>query len=247
MKSLRRFAAFALTMPVVAALSVECLLAQETAAADEVDSFDIAAETGEGQGKETPLGQTLEDRILGRSLVEYGLRANTPEAIVSGVQVLVDNPAAPVAESEVKIDEAADDERDQLLEYLEQARAMRPADETLGELVARAEDLVREKKRGLAGGPKRWQVTLDKGDYYGLDPRLIYNAQEKAIVHAYCSDDATLGIRVRRSDQRNYVTQAVSRKDVTATWNSGIYTSGWVVRIYNLSGPDKLAVVIETN
>jgi hypothetical protein len=68
-----------------------------------------------------------------------------------------------------------------------------------------------------------------------------------AMVHAFASPSATLGICVRRSDLRRDVARSVARHRVTTAWNSGIHARGWIVRIYNLSGPDELEVVVETN
>lgn len=215
----------------------------QNAAADNGEPTDDFPEAV-NEGTVTEAGQSLQDRILGRSLIDYGLRSRAPEAIVSGVQILARNPVRSAQGNEEESDRA---EKGRLSDYLQRARDMAPADAILAELITRAEERLEERPRGMAGGPKRWVVKIDKGKYYEIDPRLSYNVQEMAVVHAFASPSATLGIRVRRSDLRNDVARSVARERVTATWNSGIFSKGWLVRIYNLAGPDELEVVVETN
>ena len=192
--------------------------------------------------KMSSAGRIVLDREMARAMIEYGRRTKTPEVIIFGVQILAQNPVNHVVEN----DEIMDRDKAELTATIQQAVDMRDEDETLIELSERAADLLDEKTRGLAGGPRRWTVTIDKGKYYQLDPRLVYHAQQRAIVTAF-AHDVMLGASVRRSDQRKELKRSVGSDKVKVAWNSGIHTSGWDVRIYNLNGPDNLRVQVETN
>ena len=56
-----------------------------------------------------------------------------------------------------------------------------------------------------------------------------------------------LGAKVRGDKQRTYAAQGAGQGSVQVMWNTGVKTTGWDVRIYNLSGGDGLEVTVETN
>ena len=129
-----------------------------------------------------------------------------------------------------------------------EAVEMRPDDESLLQLAERVQEALEEKTRGLAGGPKQWVVEIKPKEYYQLDPRLIYNAHEKAIIAAESADPGVvLGASVRRSDIRKETTRGVGKGKVHVQWNAGLHTSGWDVRVYNLTGKTPVKVRVTTN
>ena len=196
---------------------------------------------------ETKTGRMVADRQVARDLIAYGQRTKTPEAILSGVQLLHKIPVTLQGGAEA-------DNRDELAKLIRQAINMCPNNELLLAMGERGLAMLEDAPRDLAGGPNRWTVTIDKGKYYELDPRLVYSPQEKAIVAATVklgdtNEEPTpvLGGLVRRSDQPRPKTRSVGRGKVVMAWNTGIVATGWDVRIYNLSKQDVLEVVIEAN
>ncbi len=217
-------------------LSPIALLADEDSDAD-LKALQAAAEA---VPKETKGGRMVEDRAMAQSMIEYGRRAKNPEVMLLAVEILHKNPVTAV--------KGESNDAEELEELINEAVAMRPEDETLIERAEMALETLEETTRGLAGGPRTWVVAIDKGKYYQLDPRLVYNAHEKAIVVAYAkAPSAMLGGSVRRGDQRSELTRGVGKGKVQVEWNAGITTTGWDVRIYNLSGADGMQVKVETN
>lgn len=190
--------------------------------------------------KETKAGQMVADLSLARSMLDYGRRTKNPEMMLLATEILHKTPV-----ETVKGDTDGDDE---LSEIVLEAVKMRPEDESLLQLAERVQETLEEKTRGLAGGPKRWIVEIEPKGYYQLDPRLVYNAQEKAIISARSKDPSvTLGASVRRGDARNLIARGVGKGRVQVQWNSGITTTGWDVRIYNLSSKAPMSVEVTTN
>ena len=186
---------------------------------------------------------------MARNMIDYGLRVNSPESIITGVQILVRNPVTPAGKLTQEQKDAHNGQLKKLEEYLGMAVDMRSEDEALLAYAERVAGEIEESTRGLAGGPKSWVVQIDKGEYFQLDPRLVYNSQEVAIVTAYAGkpeDKIMLGATVRHESQ-NKKNKAAGPHRIRINWNSGPITSGWDCRIYNLTGPDGLEVVIETN
>lgn len=207
-----------------------------------------AEEAEKVAAKETKAGKMVTNRNMARALLEYGMDTENPEAIILAIQILHRNPVTAVKEDK----EAHNAEIEERIELIGAAVELRPDDEGLLIMAERVAGELEESTRGLAGGPKSWTVTIPKGKYYQLDPRLVYNAQEAAIITAYPADPAAagkvmLGGSVRRYDQRTILRKTVGKGKVVVNWNSGIYTTGWDCRIYNLNGPDDLVVKIETN
>lgn len=210
-----------------------------------IEALLAEAKDAEEEGKETKAGKMLANREMARQLIEYGQATDSPESIILGIQILHRNPVTAVVEDK----EAHNAEIEARIEMIGAALDLRPDDEGLALMAERVASELEESTRGLAGGPKSWTVTIPKGKYYQLDPRLVYNAQEAAIITAYAADGAKimLGGSIRRYDQRNIMRRTVGRGKVVIQWNSGIYTTGWDCRIYNLSGPNNQVVTIETN
>ena len=196
-------------------------------------------------GKSTKAGQMLEDRLMARTLLDYGSRAKSPESILTAIQILHRNPVNPVKKGNQAKSQDSDD-TEALLELVDRAKNMRRGDKTLAAFADRVADELEEGSRGLAGGPKRWAANIPKGGSFLLDPRLVYNRNEKAMVTVH-APDSVLGISVIRGDQRRETVRSVGRASARVIWNSGIYTTGWNVKIYKLSGPDNTPVIIETN
>ncbi len=212
--------------------------------AEESDLTALMAEAESAEAKETEKGRKVADRELGWKLIEYGQREDhpSPEAIILGVQILHRNPV------ESKTEDGEGGEKEELITMVEEAADMRPDDETLLVMAENVLDALDESSRGLAGGPQQWIITVDRGKYYQLDPRLVYNAQEAAIITAYAEDPkAMLGATVRRYDQRKIMKRTAGRGKVRIEWNSGIFTTGWDCRIYNMTGPDGMKLRVETN
>jgi len=221
----------------VAAMVATGIAAEPT----DADELQALLKDAESIPKETKAGRMLVDRAMAQSMIEYGRRAKSPECILLGVEILHKTPVT--IKKGVGTDETAELEK-----LIEQAVEMRPDDETLIELAERVTESLEEATRGLAGGPQQWNVSIKAKGYYQLDPRLVYNAQEKAIVTATTNDPGVmLGASVRRGDQRKELTRSVGRGKVKVEWNSGIVTTGWDVRIWNLTGRDGLVVKVETN
>jgi len=230
------------------AISLCCLrtlLAIRTFAAPEEDpghGFDLS----ELQSKTTKAGQMLEDRMLARSLIEYGKRTRSPEAMLTAVRILRQNAVIPAIKNK-DVDSEAQREKSELLQLLNQARKMRPEDRPLRELSDRLEESLSERSRGLADGPKQWRgIKIKPGRFYALDPGLEYNAQERAIVSVEAQErTALMGIVVTRPNQITKK-QAVGEGSVNVHWNAGIHTSQWLVKIYNM-GKTEIQVTITTN
>lgn len=227
-------------MPFVLLVIMLCsnaILAQESLD-DDLAALEAAANA---VPTETKGGRMVEDRVMARSMIEYGRREKNPEVILLAVEILHKNPV-----TSVKGDA---DTKESLQKLIAEAVAMRPEDEMLKERAELATETLDENTRGLAGGPRSWTVTLaKKGDYYQLDPRLVYNAHEKAVVTAYSEDpNVMLGASVRRGDQTKEITRGVGRGKVSVEWNAGITTTGWDVRVYSLSENTEIQVKVETN
>jgi hypothetical protein len=219
------------------AMMITTGIAAEPTDADELQAL---LKDAESLPKETKAGRMVADRTMAQSMIEYGLRNNSPEVILLAVEILHKTPVT------IKKGEG-EDETAELEKLIEQAVEMRPDDEMLIVMAERVVDSLEEATRGLAGGPQAWTVKIKKRGYYQLDPRLIYNAQEKAIVTATTDPGVMLGASVRRGDQRKELTRSVGRGKVQVEWNSGITTTGWDVRIWNLTGKDGQVVKVVTN
>lgn len=75
---------------------------------------------------------------------------------------------------------------------------------------------------------------------------LVWNKGVQAEVWAIAEDPgAMIGMEVRRSDQDQNSKRAVGRGKAQLVWNTGVAQTGWVVTIYNLSGPDGLRLKVE--
>ena len=205
-------------------------------------------------GAETPAGKMLEKRIMAQALIDHGMDTSSPEAILVGVRILHENPV--VNAQNAADQKSSEDQIQELKGLVEKAVEMRPDDKILAELASRIGSELEEKTRGLAGGPKRWTVNIKKGEYYLLDPRLVYDVQQEAIVSARVvasaenpqERDATVGITVARDGSaKSLYTRSVAKNKTQVRWNSGPYKAGWYVKIHHLSGPDETNVVIETN
>ena len=196
---------------------------------------------------QTKAGQMLANREMARQIVSYGLKNSNPEAIIVGVQILHENPT----KSAQKQEGAANADVEHGMQLIEKAVSLRENDESLLVLAERVADELQESTRGLAGGPKSWIVEIPKRGYYQLDPRLVYNSHEAAIITAFPNDKDNAGVMlggsVRREDQRKVMKKTAGRGKVIVQWNSGIHTTGWDCRIYNLNGPDKMKVRVESN
>jgi len=231
-------------------LIVALLLGTLSASVEDSLPFDANALPGEP----TVAGQMLEKRILAQSLIEHGQAMSSPESILVGVQILHQNPVVDArSKPETKM---ADADTAELSDLVEIAVSMRPDDKILAALAARIRSELEEKSRGLAGGPKRWTVTIKKGEHFLLDPRLVYDVQQEAIVSARVVSSAentqegssTLGITVARDGSAKALyTRSVAKNKTQVRWNSGPYKAGWYVKIHHLSGPDEATIVIETN
>ena len=189
---------------------------------------------------ETAVGQMVADRQLARNLVEYGLRTQTPEAVVLGADILSKTPVVPANASAKK---RAHQEANQLLK---RALRMRPADRSLAAYVRRVRSSAVQNETGIDAHPKMWVVKIDRGKHYRLKPDPVFPAQVQARVTAWVNGNPALGITVRRFDQKR-VRRYVGQGKVIGTWNPGIKTTKWDVRLYNLSGPDALQVQIVTS
>ncbi|MFO1002096.1 MAG: hypothetical protein U0936_17310 [Planctomycetaceae bacterium] len=205
-------------------------------------------------GESTTAGQMLEKRIMAQTLIDHGKTSSSPESILVGVQILHQNP---VVDAKNGVDQKlTDTENLELNRLIDAAIEMRPEDKLLSEMATRVRSELEEKSRGLAGGPKQWTVKIRKGDHFLLDPRLVYDVQQEAIVSARVvstgdnADDSksTVGITVARDGSgKSLYTRSVAKQKTQARWNSGPYKAGWYVKIHNLSGPDEATIVIETN
>lgn len=207
-------------------------------------------------GEQTVAGKMLENRMMALDLISHGESVGSPESILVGVQILHQNPVVPAKKTPSLV---ADEDVAELKSLIDSAVALRPDDKILGELAARVRAELDEKSRGLAGGPKRWTVTIKKGEHFLLDPRLVYDVQQEAIVSARVIRDtagtgdgrqsnSTVGITVARDGSaKEFYTRSVARNKTQVRWNSGPYKAGWYVKIHHLSGPDEARVVIETN
>ncbi len=191
---------------------------------------------------ETESSQAVADRKLAQSLIEYGERSGTAEALVLAARILASNPAV-AADTSSKRDEAK-----QIQQLLHQAAEMRPGDKVLDALIKRFGKTADSHARALAvtGNAKLWVERIDRGKYYRLSPNPIFEPHVAARVVATAAEDPMLGITVRRIDlvrEKRWV----SRSRVSAVWNYGIYKKAWDIRVYNLSGPNNLKVRIETS
>lgn len=205
-------------------------------------------------GEETIAGKMLEKRILAQALIDHGKMNSSPESILVGVQILHQNP---VVNGKDALDQKSmEAENDELASLVEAAVEMRPDDRLLADLASRVKVELEEKSRGLAGGPKQWTVKIKKGGYYLLDPKLVYDVQQEAIVSARVvssgenSTDipSTVGITVARDGSaKAFYTRSVAKNRTQVRWNSGPYKAGWYVKIHHLSGADEATIVIETN
>ena len=192
---------------------------------------------------------------MAQSLIEHGKVTSSPESILVGVQILHQNPVID-AKMNALDQELIDSERATLTSLVEVAIEMRPEDKILAELAARVRVELDDKSRGLAGGPRQWTVKIKKGGIFLLDPRLVYDVQQEAIVasRVVSSGDrpqegnSTVRITVARDGSaKSLYTRSVAKNKTQVRWNSGPYQAGWYVKIHNLSGPDEATVVIETN
>ena len=223
---------------------------QTAESVDDLKALQQAAEAIEqADAKVTQAGKMIANRELAREMIRYGRENDNPESIIIGVQILVRNPVTPASKKLTQEQKDAHNAGlEELLDLVGAAVELREDDESLLLLAERVAGELDESKRGLAGGPKSWVIKVDKGKHYQLDPRLVYNAQEAAIITAYAKDPkAMLGGSVRRFDEKKETKRSVGRGKVKVEWNSGNNTTGWDCRIYNLSGPDGLEVTVETN
>jgi len=205
-------------------------------------------------GEMTATGKMLEKRIMAQALIDHGKANSSPESILVGVQILHQNP---VVDGKNTVDQKLIvAETSELKSLVDTALEMRQDDSILAEQAARVRAELEEKSRGLAGGPKQWTVKIKKGGYYLLDPRLVYDVQQEAIVSARLAAvgdnsqerSSTVGITVARDGSaKSLYTRSVARNKTQVRWNSGPYKSGWFVKIHHLSGPDEATFVIETN
>lgn len=234
------------------ALILMCTVLFGSVASSAVDEQPFESEALPGEA--TAAGQMLEKRIMAQNLIEHGKTNSSPESILVGVQILHQNPV--VAAKNGVDQKLMDTENLELNRLIDAAMEMRPEDKLLSEMAARVRSELEEKSRGLAGGPKQWTVKIKKGDHFLLDPRLVYDVQQEAIVSArvVAAGDAaeegksTVGITVARDGSgKSLYTRAVARNKTLVRWNSGPYKAGWYVKIHNLSGPDEATIVIETN
>ena len=230
-----------------------CTLLFGSVAASTLDEGSFEAESLPGEV--TAAGQMLEKRIMAQSLIEHGKANSSPESVLVGVQILHQNPVID-AKKNAPDQELIDNERATLTSLVEAAIEMRPEDKILAELAARVRTELEDKSRGLAGGPRQWTVKIKKGEFYLLDPRLVYDVQQEAIVAARVvssgdrpqEGNTTVGITVARDGSaKSLYTRSVAKNKTQVRWNSGPYKAGWFVKIHNLSGPDEATVVIETN
>ena len=233
-------------------LILVCTLLVGSVASSKLDERPFEEDTF--PGAETPAGKMLEKRIMAQALIDHGVATSAPEAILVGVQILHQNPV--VSAQDASDQKSSEDQNLELKGLVEKAVEMRPDDKILAELASRVGSELEEKSRGLAGGPKRWTVNIKKGEYYLLDPRLVYDVQQEAIVSARVvaaadkaeERDSTVGITVARDGSGKAIyTRSVAKQKTLVRWNSGPYKAGWYVKIHNLSGPEVATVVIETN
>ena len=75
----------------------------------------------------------------------------------------------------------------------------------------------------------------------------VVSVRTATIVATAKDPSAMVGVSVRPGDSARTKVRSVKRGRTIVEWNSGIRTTGWDVRIYNVSGKGDMEFRIETN
>jgi hypothetical protein len=104
-------------------------------------------------------GQAVADLGLAYDLIEYGRKTKTPEALITAALILHRTPVE-------KSSEPSGGEASAIpapAELLAEAKKLRPDDKALADVIAQAQDSLKEKPRGAVGGPKQQSRRLAPG------------------------------------------------------------------------------------
>lgn len=210
---------------------------RKATAAPQTDATMLRA--GNAVGEEASSGQSIADRALAMSLIEYGRREDYAEALVVAAEILGRNPADPVNAAARRNGEG------DVQAVLDEALSMRSSDRSLASFTRRTAEAV-PSADVLQTRPRFWLVRIRPRSFYTLSPPPTFEAHRQARVSATTTSNVMIGISARRVDQRR-PRRWVARRQVIAEWNPRLYTREWEVQVHNLSASETIEVRIEVS
>jgi hypothetical protein len=192
-----------------------------------------------GEAKSTPAANAVAQIALANSLIEYGRKAKSPEALLTAAQILKRVPAPPAKEEKPETSKnegpappagkkADKPQSDKPEDLLAEAKKMRPDDKHLAAL---ADEIASEKVRGTPTGGTTWRGRVDV-NHTNWHKRTFVGG-EYAWATANGDGDTTLTMTVR--DQNgNHITSSTGFSP-SCSWNP-IWTGPFTIYVRNNGG-----------